>query len=435
MWNIRWMVGVVALLGSANPAVAGVLPGGVEPVMLSEPRGRGDQLIAYYDTRAGFSTFLNLRNEGLADVNVRIDFYGPAFGSPFTVNLAGSEQLVSGATRTLDVGGLSARGLPAQFGVAIATAVNGSGDPVVTRALSGSFTVANLQTASAWGAPAAARLALERLRAVELSDGANLGTTAGGPIGPIIESGLLPTPGAIIDGEQVRLQAIAPVTSDLSVYYDPETLQPASDGGNQIIFVSFNDDLGTPYMASAASTTWTASVASNDGSTISTGLVTASGVIVTDLEAVGGPGVNGRAGSMLFSANRNAAKNRLVYFNESLSTFSTGYLLPTTQTSYSADVQRIYDQSCATTAACHTQGGAAPLDLSAGNSWFNTVDRLSTQSPKDYIAPGDPSASYLFDKITGVPGSGSQMPLGGSPLPTAQIETIRRWILEGAAFN
>jgi mono/diheme cytochrome c family protein len=127
--------------------------------------------------------------------------------------------------------------------------------------------------------------------------------------------------------------------------------------------------------------------------------------------------------------------NRLVYFSESLSTFSTGYLLPSTETSYQADVQAIYDASCATTAACHTTGGIAPLDLTAEASWFDTVNQPATESPKDYVVPGDPGASFLFDKITGAPGSGTRMPLDADPLPDAQIETIRRWILEGAQLN
>lgn len=424
-----WMMFVGAL-----PAFAGLAPGALEPKVLAEPGGRGDQLIAYYDARESFGTFVNLRNEGQIALNVRVDFYGPGFASPFTINFAGTDQLASGATRTIDVGGLKAQGLPAQFGVAIATAVNASGEPIVSRALSGNFTVANLLTNSAWGAPSAARIALESL-ITKLDEDVDVGAPSGGPVTPISEAGFPPDPGTVIDGDFVRFQTIAPVTSDLSVYYDPETLQPASEGGNQIIFISFDDDAGTPYAASAASTTWTAAISSNTGSTIGTGLVTASGVIVTNLEAVGGAGVNGQAGSMLFSANQNAAQNRLVYFNESLSTFSTGYLLPTTQTSYRADVQAIYDASCATTAACHTTGGAAPLDLSEDNSWFDTVNQPATESMKSYVVPGDPGASFLFDKITGAPGAGTMMPLGGPALPASQVEAIRRWILEGALFN
>ncbi len=428
------LIAAATILGSTLPAVAGIAPGAFEPTVLQQPKGRGDQLIAYYDAREGFSTFVNLRNEGQNPLDVRVDFYGPALSSPFTVNLAGSDQLSSGGTRTIDVGGLKDQGLPAQFGIAIATAVDASGQPIVTRALSGNFTVANLQTNSAWGAPSAARIALESLLLEKLEGVSGLGAPSGGPI--IIEqSGFPPDPGTIIDGDLVRFQTISPVTSDLSVYYDPETLQPASEGGNQIIFISFDDDVGTPYTASAASTTWTAAISSNTGSSIGTGRVTASGVMVTNLEVVGGAGVNGQAGSMLFSTNPNAAQNRLVYFNESLSTFSTGYLLPPTETSYRADVQVIYNTSCATTAACHTTGGAAPVDLTEEVSWFETWNRMATESPKDYIVPGDPGASYLFDKITGAPGAGTMMPLGGPALPASQVETIRRWILEGALFN
>jgi len=417
------------MLAGLQSAWAGVAPGILKPITLAEPGGRGDQLISYYDARENFTTFVNLRNEGQTDLDVRLDFYGSSFTSPFTVNLAGSARLPAGATRTVDVGGLESQGLPAQFGVVFATAVNASGEPIVTRALSGNFTVANLLTNSAWGAPSAARVALQSLM-LKLS---RTEEPAGGPI--LDEQAALPPPGTIIDGGAIFFQRIAPVTSDLSVHYDPQLLQPASDGGNQIIFVSFDDEIGTPFAASAASTTWTASIASNTGATIGTASVTASGVLVTNLEAVGGEGVAGQAGSMLFSANPNAARNRLVYFNESLGTFSTGYVLPTTETSYTADVQAIYDMSCATTAACHVPGGAAPVDLSADASWFLTVNQPATESAKDYVVPGDPGASFLFDKITGAPGAGTQMPLDEPPLPESQIETIRRWILEGAQLN
>ncbi len=49
------------------------------------------------------------------------------------------------------------------------------------------------------------------------------------------------------------------------------------------------------------------------------------------------------------------------------------------------------------------------------------------------VAPGAPDDSYLLHKLTGERlCGGNQMPLGGSSISAAQIETIRGWICGGA---
>jgi len=56
----------------------------------------------------------------------------------------------------------------------------------------------------------------------------------------------------------------------------------------------------------------------------------ASGVTVTDLASVAGPGVNGAPGSIRFSAepvSGGPLETRLIFFAESLGTFGTGYQL------------------------------------------------------------------------------------------------------------
>ena len=162
------------------------------------PDARGDQLAFYYDARSGFTTFLNLHNAGESSLTVSLAVYGPDFGEPFGDVFA----LAPGSTRTIDVAELRDRGLPAQYGIAFATVVDGAGRPVVTRSLAGNFTVANLATSSAWGAAAAARTA------VQLGSG---GVTT-------------PALGTTIDGESVLLRAIRPDRVSLAVYYDPATL-------------------------------------------------------------------------------------------------------------------------------------------------------------------------------------------------------------------
>lgn len=287
---------VLVLALGARATAADV--GNVAP--LGSPQTVGDQLIFYYDARAEFTTFLTLRNTSGDDVTLSVLFYGPAFGTPFSkaVTLAG------GALTILDVGSLRGSGLPAQPGIAIATAVNLSGQPVVTGALTGNFTIANLQTGSAFGAAAAARSAFR-------------------------DNGDVPDAGTVIDGsDRARFQLIRPSSALLAAYYDPATLAPVSSSGNQLIFVNFEDSYNPTYGATIGSTTWNVSATRANGAGITATPFTSNGVTVSDLASVAGPGVNGAAGSMLFMAQDDTALNRLVYFTEALGTFGTGYLLP-----------------------------------------------------------------------------------------------------------
>ena len=58
------------------------------------------------------------------------------------------------------------------------------------------------------------------------------------------------------------------------------------------------------------------------------------------------------------------------------------------------------------------------------------------QSNLSRIEPNNPNDSYLIRKLEGGPNiSGSQMPLGGSPLPQSTIDLIRDWISAGAQNN
>jgi hypothetical protein len=59
-----------------------------------------------------------------------------------------------------------------------------------------------------------------------------------------------------------------------------------------------------------------------------------------------------------------------------------------------------------------------------------------SQPSLKYVDPGSPSTSYIMDKLMGTNlCSGSQMPLGGDPLSTADVEVIADWICEGALNN
>ena len=267
----------------------------------SEPRGRGDQLLFYYDARSGFTSFLNVANPSANSMDVQLAFYD------FQLDLRQSliHTIPSGGTRTIDVGSLVSSGLLRSAGLATAVAIDPEGVPVTSGLLSGNFTVANLQTQSAWGGPAAARMAWRR-------------------VGGGFER---PTAGTAIDGDSVVLEPLVPEELDVATYYDPATLEPADRGGNQLIFVSFADVVGGAEIA-AATSTWKVEATRNDGTAISASEWTARGVDVTDLARVAGGSVDGAAGQLGLVAQPGAATGRMVFFQESLDTFATGYRLP-----------------------------------------------------------------------------------------------------------
>jgi len=98
----------------------------------------------------------------------------------------------------------------------------------------------------------------------------------------------------------------------------------------------------------------------------------------------------------------------------------------------SAHVQPILTARCT---GCH--GGGTPsagLDLTASHG--TTVNVASTQVPAMMlIAPGDPDASYLVDKVQGTHTVGGLMPLGGMPLSITDRALLRKWIEPGALNN
>ncbi len=107
--------------------------------------------------------------------------------------------------------------------------------------------------------------------------------------------------------------------------------------------------------------------------------------------------------------------------------------------SFSGGVQPIFTDNCAFT-QCHA--GASPqadMNLSEGMAYQNIVNVSSRQvSTMVRVAPGEPDSSYLVLKIEGRAGSvggvATRMPLGGM-LTQAQIDTIRRWMENGAENN
>ena len=107
-----------------------------------------------------------------------------------------------------------------------------------------------------------------------------------------------------------------------------------------------------------------------------------------------------------------------------------------TTVSLANDVQPIFTENCAFS-GCHA--GASPqqgMNLSAGQTFSNTVNVASREVPSlDRIEPGDPDNSYLIQKIRGTAAVGGRMPLNRTPLSDAEIQTIVTWAREGANNN
>ena len=76
---------------------------------------------------------------------------------------------------------------------------------------------------------------------------------------------------------------------------------------------------------------------------------------------------------------------------------------------------------------CH--GGSGGLTLT---SYQSLMAGNSNNGP--VVIPGDGANSLIIRKLRGT-GPGSQMPLGGTPLPDTTISTISAWIDQGALNN
>lgn len=105
--------------------------------------------------------------------------------------------------------------------------------------------------------------------------------------------------------------------------------------------------------------------------------------------------------------------------------------------SFSADVQPIFTASCSQN-GCHKGANAQQdLDLTAGNAYQGLVGVAAQQcnDGRKRVLPGQPSQSYLMDKIMDVDlCGGTQMPKL-MMLPATQLEAIANWICQGAPNN
>jgi len=93
----------------------------------------------------------------------------------------------------------------------------------------------------------------------------------------------------------------------------------------------------------------------------------------------------------------------------------------------------VFTPTCAVS-GCHTGAGAPQgLQLDEANSYTLLVGVASNEDAAVLlVSPGDPDNSYLIHKLEGNASVGGQMPLNGTPLSQANIDSIRQWITDGA---
>ena len=83
------------------------------------------------------------------------------------------------------------------------------------------------------------------------------------------------------------------------------------------------------------------------------------------------------------------------------------------------EAHAIFEKSCF---SCHGSGAPFAAVL--------LIEDHSALIGKGAVVPGDPEASELYKRLLAE--GGALMPLGGPPLPDAEIETVKNWISAGA---
>jgi hypothetical protein len=100
----------------------------------------------------------------------------------------------------------------------------------------------------------------------------------------------------------------------------------------------------------------------------------------------------------------------------------------------SAIQREVFTGSCALSDSCH-RGDSTPsgLNLEAPVHAKLVGVPANSDSSRILVVAGDPSSSYLYEKISrGTPSLGMPMPPNAQPLSNANIERIRAWITAGA---
>lgn len=111
----------------------------------------------------------------------------------------------------------------------------------------------------------------------------------------------------------------------------------------------------------------------------------------------------------------------------------TGGGAPTLVPTLASIQVNVFSVSCAIS-GCHGGGTVQQgLRLDPG---FSAANLINVASPQDAtlirVIPGNPSGSFLIQKLEGTQTVGILMPAFSPPLPQATIDVIRQWIQNGA---
>jgi hypothetical protein len=99
--------------------------------------------------------------------------------------------------------------------------------------------------------------------------------------------------------------------------------------------------------------------------------------------------------------------------------------------SFARDIAPVMNSSCGGS-GCHISEPNSGVRLS---SYSAVIGSVGQQYGGLIVRPGNAAASPLVDKLEPAPQFGSRMPLGRSPLSSADIARIRTWIDAGAEDN
>lgn len=115
---------------------------------------------------------------------------------------------------------------------------------------------------------------------------------------------------------------------------------------------------------------------------------------------------------------------------------ASGACVAPVATTWSAIYAEIIEPRCAS-AACHGGRSGSLVMTSADGAYANLVGVAAAgnrcRGSGTRVVAGDPAASLLVSKLGPDPVCGEAMPLGRDALPTQWIDSIRAWIMAGAA--
>ena len=101
---------------------------------------------------------------------------------------------------------------------------------------------------------------------------------------------------------------------------------------------------------------------------------------------------------------------------------------PTDTVTFSGDVLPIFQQRCNECHGAEDENGEVRLEASLSLLTYEGV--MAGSEFGSVVEPGDAEGSYLLELVVE-----GDMPEEGDPVPEAEIETIRGWILAGAPNN